>query len=795
MYSAKGKEPISIREDGSFYLASSTQPGTWMSFEQAARVAHARGLHVGYMLHEEDPFSCIDFDVKDVVNAPDKPETWTTREELEVYYTYFRQFDSYSESSASGKGLHVWVRGKVGRGVRQRGIEVYSQDRFMITTGDVINAKPIEDRTLMIQSFAEFIRPKGLAEDILLTEEPEVADDFYILRTALSADNSDKFIKLWKGEWQDMGYPSQSEADLSLMSMFTFYSPSNAQCRRLFRESVLGQREKATKDDRYLNYTLRTIRKRMHDEKAVEFSALKIAAEGVVKDRQEQLVAEELARLQGPQEGPIETIPMHVAGQPIPVQQLPNTAAALARAAPVHPAVAAVSNEGIAWPPGIMGNIAHFVYRSAPRPVKEVAIVAAIGLMAGLAGKAWHTSSMSGLNMYVVLVAKSAIGKEAMNTGLSLLVKEVTKINPPFAKHVCFDSFASGPALTKFVATQSSFVNINGEWGKRLKLMARSEDGRNQALDSLRTAMTDLYQKSGPDSIVGGLRYSQQDSNTTGSITGVAYSMIGETTPGTFYEALTEDMMSDGFLSRFLTIEHTGARPPPNESQLRIPDSALVDVLSNIATMANRVATFTASSNVVKRDEAAAAILAAFEYECDKEINKSQNESYRQMWNRASLKAQRLACLLAVADHHLFPVMNIDHINWAIDVVRRDIAIMKGRIETGDVGITDISRQRKMLAVLRHYSQNPLPEGRKDQQKFKDNRVVTREYLQVYTRQSMAFSKFRGGAVQALELTIKSFIDMGYLAEYPKPKASENFGFHGRCYQILNLPNNQIEED
>lgn len=765
-----------------------------MSFDQATTYAQAKGWHIGYMLHEDDPFTCIDFDVKDAENAPDKPESWTSREEIETYFTYFRQFDSYSESSASGKGLHVWVKGKVGNGVRRRGIEVYSQDRFMITTGDVINAKPIEDRTVMVQSFAEFIRPKRLAEDIVLEELPQESDDFYILRTAMNAENAEKFLELWKGEWEGK-YPSQSEADMALMSMFTFYSPSNEQCRRLFRESGLGFRDKATKDDRYLNYTLRTIRKRMYDERAVEFSALKIAAEGVVADRQAQLAAQELNRLQGPQEGPIETIPMHVLGQPAPVQQLPNTAAALARAAPVHPAVASIASEGIAWPPGVMGKVAQFVYRSAPRPVKEVAIVAAIGLMAGLCGKAWHTSSMSGLNMYVVLVAKSAIGKEAMNTGLSLLVKEVSKINPPFAKHVCFDSFASGPALTKFVATQSSFVNINGEWGKRLKIMARSEDGRNQAIDSLRTVMTDLYQKSGPDSIVGGIKYSQADNNTTGSITGVAYSMIGETTPGTFYEALTEDMMSDGFLSRFLTIEHVGERPPPNNSQLRIPDSALVEVLSNIATTANRVATFTAPSKMIDREEEAAIILANFEQECDGEINKSLNESYRQMWNRASLKAQRLACLLAVADHHLFPVMNVDHINWAIDVVRRDIAIMKGRMETGDVGITDGSRQRKLLAVLRYYLEHDLPRGRANQANFKNNRVVTREYLQVYTRGSMAFNKFRGGPVQALDLTLKSFIDMGYLAEYDKLKAVKDFNFHGKCYKILDVPNVSAGED
>lgn len=740
------KSPYSVSSKG-LYRADVTNPDQWLDFETALEAAQQHGTSVGYVLCETDAYTCIDLDVKDSDNEPNSAK-WTTQEQLNRFWSIVQAFDSYTEKSKSGKGLHIWIRGKIGKGCRRDGVEVYSQERFIICTGNIVLDKPIAERQELLSILvSEMSVNETNNEDELVEIEPIDADEI-IWQRAASAGNNDKFIPLCEGRWADMGFPSQSEADLALMSMFCFYSKSNSQCRRLFRQTKLGERDKAVKNDRYLNYTLSRIRSRQarEEEQLIVNTGL---AQELVKRMQQQASA-----------------PAAAPG-----------AISVASMAPL-PRV----DEGISWPPGFAGQIAGYIYKSSPRPVKEVAIVAALGLLSGICGKPFSIPG-SGLNQYIILVARSAIGKEAMHSGIASLMESLRSRLPQAMNFVDFTDFASGPALMKAVAANPCFVNVAGEWGRKLKRLAN--DRIEGPMQQLRTVMTNLYQKSGPSSIVGGITYSNKDQNIQ-AVSGVSYSMIGETTPSTLYESLTESMMEDGFLSRFTIVEYNGERPPHNYAALREPDQALADALAQLChhslTLLHRNA-----RQEVGRTQEAGHILYNFDLECDSNINSTDDESYRQMWNRAALKVTRIAALLAVADNFLHPVMQTHHVLWAIDIVHRDIKLMSRKLMEGDVGIDDSSREKKMLATFREVLSRGFPSGMNVGRNMHVDAVVPRRYIMLKLSRHPAFSAARHGSMTAVDSTLRSLVESGYIVEVPKDVLAKKYQFSGKCFQVVNL--------
>ena len=102
---------------------------TWGTFEEALGAYESGGYAgVGFVFSSADPFTGIDLD--GCVNP--------TSGEVAVWaMEIVRYFDSYTELSASGTGIHIIVKGEIPNR-RKDEVEVYSFKRFFTVTGHVL---------------------------------------------------------------------------------------------------------------------------------------------------------------------------------------------------------------------------------------------------------------------------------------------------------------------------------------------------------------------------------------------------------------------------------------------------------------------------------------------------------------------------------------------------------------------------------------------------------------------------------------------------------------------------------
>ncbi|EHU1525359.1 AAA family ATPase [Acinetobacter baumannii] len=238
--------------------ASPTDPSTWTDFNTACAYAKQHHFNIGYVLSANDPFTCIDLDIK----------TDTPQEQCDRASSIIKTFNSYTEYSQSGKGFHIWVYGNIGKGLRRDNVEIYSQERLIICTGNTFKSEPIKYKKDILDNMVSQLQDdKGKFEP--LPDQPEIETDESIMEKAWNAGNKEKFQALWFAELdtnlQAIGL-DHSQADLSLIQMLAFYTNNNDQLIRLWHKSNLGKRIKANRKD-YIESTIRKARQyQAHDE-------------------------------------------------------------------------------------------------------------------------------------------------------------------------------------------------------------------------------------------------------------------------------------------------------------------------------------------------------------------------------------------------------------------------------------------------------------------------------------------------------------------------------------------------
>lgn len=744
------KIPYSINGSKS----SVTNPQHWAKFEEVCNIfASGSYTGIGFVFSSDDDYTFIDLDqTADPII-------------LERQRKVFQEFNSYSEVSPSGEGLHIICKGTIAHGRRRSCIEVYSSERYATFTGQVYHNVSIRDCQQELNSLWEQLGNKPVQQFITQGDVDEKATDQEIIEQASNAVNGDKFRDLFAGRWQSL-YPSQSEADLSLINIIAFYTKNRVQIGRLFRSSGLGQRDKAKRQD-YLNWMM---------DKAFDKELPPIDMEGLrvnidnavtanrpVAQRLEPSAHNGLVAGSNPA-GPTNKFKTH------------NNRKVLPSTKP---------------PPGLVGEIAQFIYAAAPRPVPEIAIAASIGLMSGICGRAYNVSS-TGVNQYILLLAKTGRGKEAIQSGISKLIYAVRQQVPTVEECIGPDEIASGPALYKYLSKHPSFVSILSEFGLRLQML--SDMNGNGANVSLRRMILQLYAKSGFSDMAHPSVYSDKDKNIA-AIASPAFSILGESTPHTFYKNLHEEMITEGLLPRFLLIEYDGDRVPENPTHAEAkPSFELIDKLAAIAANAATVQNAQPRRAInVGFSDTAMKMSKEYSINCDAFINnRYNNEVVMELWNRAHLKVIKLAALVAIGVNMWTPVIEAEHMEWAIDLVDHDIETLSKKFEQGMIGANtqEVKQIDEVIKVIKSYHTSDWDSISKycaaKDEGLHSNKVIPYGYLSKRLISLASFRTDKMGATFAIKRTLQTMIDRDYINEIPREQLRQKYGTIQKCYMVSN---------
>lgn len=333
----------------------------------------------------------------------------------------------------------------------------------------------------------------------------------------------------------------------------------------------------------------------------------------------------------------------------------------------------------LASEPGLLGDIARWSQTFANRPVPEFAQPAALATLAALFGRRWATPTGLGLNLYLVAVAATGGGKDALLGAPRTLLADAG-----FRHLLGPGDFSSDAAIEKSLRARPSQLMPLDEFGKLTQAMM----GRNAPSFAKLAAksLLEIYPRSAPGSEwTGKARASDEHDAAAEPIHAPTLSLLGVSTPEGFFDSMSSATLDDGFLNRLTVVRAGNAGERQRDPARLTPPAALLDALraaadvsssGNLSGATSRDATAKPNMRFAEwaDDAAVEAIEAVERYEDD-----AADEGRRGVAGRAAEQVQKIATLRALARNPSSPAVAAADVRWAFEMVRASI----NAIETG----------------------------------------------------------------------------------------------------------------
>jgi hypothetical protein len=335
-------------------------------------------------------------------------------------------------------------------------------------------------------------------------------------------------------------------------------------------------------------------------------------------------------------------------------------------------------------PPGILGDVARWITATAPKQQPELSLAAAVSLGAAVTQRIYRSNLSNFTSLYLIMVAKSTEGKEHPQ---SCVERVLTAAG--LEGLVAGSGYTSSGAVFSALLRQPAHIAIIDEIGKLLKLSrAKGNANSEAAIDKLVEAFGKLNGVMRPP-VYSTMTMSAAQAaamNADRVVHNPAISLLGATTPATFWGSLTDDLVQDGFLGRLIVVESSQPRQLARFVDQTEPPARIVEWCKTVNAPASRTGDLAAKSLAELQPVTIAMeigsscedLMRAFESELNTLKDQFEPEGLDVLLGRTFEKALRLSMIAAKARDPNSSQVGVQDLEWAINYVRHyDMALVR----------------------------------------------------------------------------------------------------------------------
>lgn len=343
-------------------------------------------------------------------------------------------------------------------------------------------------------------------------------------------------------------------------------------------------------------------------------------------------------------------------------------------------------------PPGFISQVYSYYMATSGFDQRGFALNTALAIASVICGRNFQTDEEPGnrTSLYFICVGNTSSGKEHVKTVIERVMRAA---GMPL---VMGDGFTSAGAVFSALLTKPRFISVIDELGMYLEAAKQKSVSQVEANSALMQCFSRTHSVMRPknySSMTLGKKQREEVENR--EVENPAVTLVGMTTPSTFFSAISSADIHSGFINRFIIhLSNLPIMPRKRTLQLEVPEQvaqwarAVADRSRGAGNLIE-VASQEANVITIPFSQAARDIQEAFAIEVAAKQNELLKERLEGLGGRVVEIAMRLSLILALSrDPQAEIIADIDML-WSVNFMRERFAelvrVTRDNMRSGDL--------------------------------------------------------------------------------------------------------------